>query len=70
MSKILRKIGKKKRTAGKKNRWEKSKNRLRPKHNIVAVVMKKMTANMNAIAMPHINECELYKIYQCNITCM
>jgi len=30
MSKILRKIGKKKRIAGKKNRWKKKQNRLWP----------------------------------------
>ena len=30
MSKILSKIGKKKKIAGKKNRWEKKQNRLRP----------------------------------------
>ena len=36
MSKILSKIGKKKkRIAGKKNRWKKKQNRLRPIHNYI-----------------------------------
>ena len=39
MSKILRKIGKKKRIAGKNNRWERKQNRFRP-NGISCVLVK------------------------------